>query len=291
VLDHKNRRGHVLAVAGSPGKRGAGRLLAWASLRAGAGLVTLVGPCGDGEIAAPDPVMTASLDTGGDRTPAAIAARMIELARGKQAVAIGPGMDVTDTGRALVHAALTDVNAPLVLDADALNHLAGDAERIAACPAPVVITPHPGEAARLLGCTPAEVERDRLASARALADRTGAVVLLKGARTLVCDGRQARRDITVNPSGNPRLATAGSGDVLTGIIAALLAQGADAAAAARLGAYIHGRAGDRAAAALGPRSVTASDLADHLPSALAELDHPGGADMDPSVDPIGAPAE
>jgi NAD(P)H-hydrate epimerase len=158
--------------------------------------------------------------------------------------------------------------APLVVDADALNHLGTDLAAVAASPAPAVLTPHPGEAARLLGTGAADVERDRVAAVRALAERSGAAVVLKGARTLVCDGGAASGFVTINPTGGPALATAGSGDVLTGLIAALLAQGLAAGDAARLGVYLHGVAGDAAAGALGPAAVTASDLVDQIPGAL-----------------------
>jgi hydroxyethylthiazole kinase-like uncharacterized protein yjeF len=264
-LDHKNRRGHVLVVAGSPGKRGAARLTAWAALRAGAGLCTLAS---DGrEIAAPDPVMTATLDA---EAPDAVD-RLAALAAGKAVVAIGPGMAPGAGGRALVRAALERVEAPLVLDADALNHLAGEAARIAAARAPVVITPHPGEAARLLGSSAGEVEKDRVAAARALAELTRAVVVLKGAGTLVCDGAAGDGFVTINPTGGPALATAGAGDVLTGVVAALVGQGLEPGEAARAAVYLHGLAGDLCAARIGPIGVTASDVLEAVPAACAML--------------------
>jgi len=266
ALDHKNSRGHCLVVAGSPGKRGAGRLTAWAALRAGAGLVTLA--AAGGEILAADPVMTAELDAerGGP-------GRLAELAAGKRALAIGPGMATGAPGRALVDAALAS-DVPLVIDADGLNHLAGDPqglERVAAAPAPAVLTPHPGEAARLLGETAAEVERDRVGAARELARRSGSVVVLKGARTLVCDGIAGDDFVTINATGNPGLATAGSGDVLTGVIAGLCAQGLAPGDAARLGVWVHGLAADLLVPELGQRGMTASDVADAIPWAMSEL--------------------
>ena len=265
LLDHKNRRGHVLVVAGSPGKRGAGRLSAWAALRAGAGLCTLASD-GD-ELAAPDPIMTAALDA---ELPDA-GERLVELARGKAAVAIGPGMAPGAGGRALVRAALARLEVPLVLDADALNHLAGDAALVASARAPVVLTPHPGEAARLLGTSAAEVEADRVAAARALAELTRAVVVLKGAGTLVCDGAVGDGFVTINPTGGPALATAGSGDVLTGVVAALVGQGLEVGEAARAAVYLHGLAGDLAAGRIGPVGVTASDVLESVPAAYSNL--------------------
>jgi len=262
-LDHKNRRGHALIVAGSPGKWGAGRLAALSALRGGAGLVTLAG-AGAGNISVADPVMTADLS--GD--PVVLA----ELARGKRVVALGPGMDTAEPGKRLVDAALADLDVPLVLDADGLNHIGTDLERVASSAPPVVLTPHPGEAARLLGCSSADVEADRVGSIRKLAAATRAVVVLKGARTLVCDGITGDDFVTVNPTGGPALATAGTGDVLTGTITGLIAQGAPPAAAAQLGVWLHGAAGDRAAEALGSRSVTASDVIDQLPPAIQALE-------------------
>ncbi len=263
-LDHKNRRGHALVVAGSPGKRGAARLSGWAGLRAGAGLVTIA--AAGAEIYAADPVMTAHLDAD---APGAVD-RLVELCEGKRAVAIGPGMPTSAGGRALVVGALERLELPLVLDADALNHLGDDLGLIAGSNAAVVLTPHPGEAGRLLGTSAAEVERDRVGAVRALARTSRAVVVLKGARTLVCDGR-AGDFVTVNPSGNPALASAGTGDVLTGVIAGLLAQGLAPVDAARLGVYLHGRSGDLARDEIGERGVTAADVAEMVPRAIRLL--------------------
>jgi ADP-dependent NAD(P)H-hydrate dehydratase / NAD(P)H-hydrate epimerase len=265
LLDHKNRRGHALVVAGAPGKRGAGRLSAMAALRSGAGLATLAWQGRD--LPAPDPVMTAELDAdAGDA-----AERLVALAEGKRAVAIGPGMPTGSGGRALVRAALERLAQPMVLDADALNHLAGELERVAESRAPVVLTPHPGEAARLLGVGAADIERDRVAAVRELADRSRATVVLKGAGTLVCDGEAADGFVTVNPTGGPALATAGSGDVLTGVVAGLLVQGLPAGEAARTAVYLHGLAGEHCQERIGEVGATASDVLDALPHAFARL--------------------
>lgn len=267
LLAHKNRRGHLLALAGSPGKRGAARLLTWAAMRAGAGLATLASTWSDGEPVMPDPVMGARLEA----DDSGAIDRLLMLAQGKQALAMGPGMGRSEGCRALVHAALTEIERPIVLDADALGHLGADLERVAKARGPVVMTPHPGEAARLLGCTPADIQEDRVAAVRRMAALTEAVVVLKGARTLVCDGSDPAQTVTINPSGSAALATAGTGDVLTGIIGALLAQGVPAPGAARLGVYLHGRTGELAADELGLTSATAADLAEHLPAAMNEL--------------------
>ncbi len=258
ALDHKGRRGHVLVVGGAPGMRGAGRLSAAAALRAGAGLVTLACSGAADAIAAPDAVMTRGID--GPLAP---------LLDGKAAIVIGPGLGTAGDAMAHVGEALAS-GLPAVLDADALNLLAAVPASIAGAAGPVVITPHPGEAARLLGRTVPEIERDRLAAARELAARTHAVVVLKGARTIVCDGTLGDDHCALNPTGGPALATGGSGDVLAGVIGALLAQGLAAGDAARAGVYVHGAAGDALGAALG-RGVIASDLPAAIATAIREI--------------------
>ena len=267
-VDHKGRRGHLLVVAGSPGKRGAGRLSATAALRSGAGLCTLAGPAGPaGELVAPDAVMTA---------PLASASELRALAAGKAAIAIGPGMPEGELGRTWVDAVLA-AGLPAVIDATGLTHLAGAStslsmsglRSVAGAAGPVVLTPHPGEAGRLLGTTAAAIEADRLAAVRQLATTARAVVVLKGARTLICDGTLADDFVWINPTGSPALATGGTGDVLTGVIGALLAQGLPAVTAARLGVWVHGRAGEALATRYGARGVVASDLPDAVAGVLA----------------------
>jgi NAD(P)H-hydrate epimerase len=264
---HKGTFGHLLVVAGSEGKTGAALLCAGAGLRTGVGLCTLavppaVRPTLEGRM--PE-VMLAELDAEKPRADALAA--LAALVAGKRALAWGPGMPTTPAAGGLVRAALATLELPVVLDADALNHLAGHTAAVRAAKAPVVLTPHPGEAARLLGVDTAAVQDDRVAAARRLAADTSAVVVLKGARTIVAepDGRA-----TINPTGNPGMGTGGAGDVLTGVIGALLAQGVRAADAARLGVYVHGRAGDLAAAR-GQRGVVAGDISAHLPEAFASL--------------------
>ncbi len=160
---------------------------------------------------------------------------------------------------------------PLLIDADGLNALEGDLEMLARRPAPTVLTPHPGEMGRLLGIATAEVEADRIAAALAAAETSRAVVVLKGRRTLIAS---PEGELFVNATGHPILASGGSGDVLTGLAGALLAQGYDALAAATLAVYLHGHAGELLAAAQGARGGRAGDLVEQLPAAwqaLAEL--------------------
>jgi ADP-dependent NAD(P)H-hydrate dehydratase / NAD(P)H-hydrate epimerase len=255
-MDHKGRRGHVLVVGGGPGKRGAARLAAMAALRAGAGLVTLAAPVDAGdhrELAADDVVMTAAL---------AFVDELTALIAGKAAIACGPGLGRDGRARELVERVLA-AGVPAVLDADALHAIATDPSRVVHAAGPVVLTPHPGEAAALLGVTTAEIEADRLAAARAIAARFRAIVVLKGARTIVCDGTLADDFCAINPTGGPALATGGSGDVLTGTIAALIAQRLAPADAARAAVWLHGRAGEEVGAVLG-RGATAHDVAASL---------------------------
>jgi ADP-dependent NAD(P)H-hydrate dehydratase / NAD(P)H-hydrate epimerase len=265
---HKGTYGHVLVVAGSAGRTGAALLCARAALRAGAGLVTLAVPAAaraavEGRV--PE-VMCAELDYEGSAQDALAA--LLELADGKRAIAIGPGMPTTAEAGVLLRAALTRLEVPLVLDADALNHLAVDRVSARGSRAPLVMTPHPAEAGRLLGIPTTEVQADRVGAARRLAAEIGAVVVLKGARTVTAtsDGFAA-----INPTGNPGMGTGGTGDVLTGVIAALLGQGLDPYVAARVGAYVHGHAGDLAKQRFGEIGLMAGDLADTLPEAFREL--------------------
>jgi NAD(P)H-hydrate epimerase len=156
----------------------------------------------------------------------------------------------------------------MVVDADALTALAGRSGLCRDAPAPRLLTPHPGEAARLLGCGIADVQADRIASARRLAAESGAVVALKGARTVVAapDGQ-----VALNPTGNPGMATGGTGDVLTGIAGGLLAQGVAPTAALRAAVYLHGLAGDLAAGTRGEAGLVAGDVADSLPAAIRQV--------------------
>jgi NAD(P)H-hydrate epimerase len=271
VEAHKGQFGRVLVVGGSRGMIGAACLAAHAALRAGAGLVYLAVPEGMQPVAAAklDEVITLPLPetAGGALSRRALTVLEGHLGRA-DVVALGPGLGTHEETVALVRDLVREVACPLVVDADGLNALAGAVEVLSARQAPTVVTPHPGEMARLLGCGTAEVQADRLAVAEKAATSWNAVVLLKGARTVVAgpDGRTY-----VNPTGNPGMATAGSGDVLTGIIAAFMAQGLPPLEAAAAGAFVHGRAGDLAAAEKGQPSLVAGDITAALPRALLEV--------------------
>jgi NAD(P)H-hydrate epimerase len=213
--------------------------------------------------------MTLALPDGGPSglDPSAAAA-VLRAAAGKQAVALGPGLGAESGTREAIVEAVLGLALPLVLDADGLNALAGAIGRLRERRAPTLLTPHPGELARLLGGSSEEVQRDRLGAARRAAAASGAVVVLKGHQSLVAE---PGGEVWVNPTGNPGMASGGSGDVLTGLLGGLLAQGFEPLAAAQLGVFVHGLAGDRAASELGQRGLRAGDLIAALPGALRAL--------------------
>jgi len=265
---HKGTAGHVLVVAGSRGKSGAAILATRAVARGGAGLVTLATPASINAVCAGAvheamteawPERDGGLGCDPDRLAAAVA--------GKSAVVAGPGLGSARSIRDVVLWLLRYSDAPLVLDADALNALARNPSPLRRARAPVVLTPHPGEMGRLAGLSTAEVQADRVAVARAFATEHGCVLVLKGARTVVASGAF----VWINPTGNPGMASGGMGDALAGLIGALLAQGLQASEAARLGVYLHGLAGDRVARR-GAVGMIASDLIDELPAAMQQCD-------------------
>jgi NAD(P)H-hydrate epimerase len=274
---HKGSFGHVLVVAGSVGKTGAAVLAATAALRTGAGLVTVATPAPALPMVAAGraEVMTEPLPAGGSGGVAREALdRALALAEGRDAVVIGPGLGQEAGAREFVREFVRRCPVALLVDADGLNALApstapGSPGALDALrrPAPTVITPHPGEMARLIGTETGEVQRRRLETARAAALQTGAVVVLKGHRTLVADPQERA---AVNPTGNPGMATGGTGDVLSGMIGALLARH-DPWLASTAGVYLHGLAGDHAAARVGQTALLAGDLLDALPEAIRAI--------------------
>ena len=265
---HKGDFGHLLVIAGSAGKTGAAALCALGGLRGGAGLVTIAVPRSLNSIleGLVMEAMTAPVPETVDQTFAEAAVPgVVGLLDGKRAVALGPGLSLHPETQAFVRALLPQLSCPFVIDADGLNALAGHEALVAASRAPVVLTPHPGEMARLLGCTVAQVEQDRPAAARDAAKRYNAWVVLKGAGSLLAapDGR-----LWINTTGNPGMATGGTGDVLTGLLGGLLAQSVPLPDAAAAAVYLHGLAGDLAAEQMGETGLIASDLLVHLPAAL-----------------------
>jgi len=259
-LGHKGSHGHLLLVAGSPGKLGAAVLSTEAALRTGVGLCTL---------AAPQIALDGSL---GSRCPEAMTVPyslsdgnvldwLLPALVGKTALAVGPGLAPVAAVRSLLQELLVRCQQPLVLDAEALNQLVGDEHLLkerTRLGRMTVLTPHPGEAARLLSTSSAAIQADRVAAARALAEKTGAVVLLKGARTVIVDGSSttgAALPLAVVPTGNAGMGSGGMGDVLTGMIGALLATGWTTFDAACAAAYWHGLAGDLASQGRAPSSI------------------------------------
>jgi NAD(P)H-hydrate epimerase len=273
---HKGHFGHVLVLGGSTGFVGAACLAAQAALRSGAGLVTLGVPQSLLPIVAAK--LTSCMTRGYPELPDgafALGALRPVLADVPQhsVIALGPGIGRRRATAMLVHALLRRVERPLVLDADGLNALEGQADILDLSPAPRVLTPHPGEMARLAGRPTTDVQANRMAVASEFASRHRVVVVLKGAGTIVADGRRT----LANETGNPGMATGGSGDVLTGLVAGLLAQGLAPFEAACLAVRVHGRAGDLAASVLGELSMTADDILDALPDAFLSTA--------PSIDP------
>jgi ADP-dependent NAD(P)H-hydrate dehydratase len=276
---HKGDYGRALLVGGSRGMSGAIALAGMAALRSGAGLVTLAVPRSVQDVvAAIEPsYMTFGLaDDDGhiDRKNAVV---VISLAAGATAVALGPGLGRSDALTDFVARLYTTVVRPMIVDADALVALADQTDALAHPGGPRVLTPHPGEFARLTGQSPDAAgqiagandrHRSQAAAELATRDSTGkTVVVLKGHRTVVADRHRA----SVNQTGNPGMATGGSGDSLTGIITALVCQSLSPWDAARLGVHVHGLAGDLAARQLGQVSLVARDIIDYLPTAFGAL--------------------
>jgi NAD(P)H-hydrate epimerase len=198
----------------------------------------------------------------------AAVARAKELMADKEAVALGPGLGQGEEVTEFVRAVIAASSAPMVIDADGLNAVATDPEMVKARQAPIIVTPHPGEMSRLLKRPTAQVQADRLSAALEFAKSYGVITVLKGAHTVIATP-EGQAFIVL--SGNPGMATAGMGDVLTGVIGSLLGQGYDPGRAAVLGVYLHGRAGDLAAKDLGEVGLIASDLIQRLPRTLSEL--------------------
>jgi len=256
---HKGTNGHLLVIGGAPGKTGAAVLAGRAAFRAGAGLVT-IGARADARAALEEKVielMTTALPEQADR------AAVEDLCEGKRAVVLGPGMGLDELGAAWARAVAQHAPVPTVIDADGLTHIAEDGlASLKGAAAPRILTPHPGEAARLLGQSTAEVQANRYAAADALAEKSGQVVILKGARSIVAGAGELR----VCAEGTPALGVAGTGDVLSGVVGALgmTLLPIDAAIA---GALLHALAGVEAS--VGDRGLIASEVADAVPVVLA----------------------
>jgi NAD(P)H-hydrate epimerase len=269
-VSHKGTYGHLLILGGSVGKTGAAVMAAEAALRTGVGLVTVASAKSAIPMMAPrlpEAMWEPLPETESGALSRKAQSRILELLGDRSALALGPGLGTDDETVALVREIVAASRIPTVVDADGLNALARKPQAFSSGRA-LALTPHPGEAGRLLGSSAKDVESDRLEAVRRLARETKSHVLLKGYRTLVSD---PRGNVQVNLTGNAGMATGGTGDVLTGVLGALLAQGVDIDEALPLGAHLHGLAGDLAAAAVGQASLVATDLVGKLPEALRSL--------------------
>lgn len=268
---HKGTFGRVGILAGSTGLTGAAYLTSVAAQRSGAGLVTLGVPQSIQPIMAAKltEVMTYALPDDGTGYFGQMAGfEAVEFLKDKDVLALGPGMGTNKNVFEFIRYILDRIDISIVIDADGLNNIAGEGDILRDYGHPIVLTPHPGEMARLAGKSIEYVVRHPIECAKDLSQNTGAIVLLKGATSIVanCDG-----EVYINQTGNSGMATGGSGDVLTGIIASFIAQGYDAFTATVLGCFIHGKAGDMAAEDRGEVGLTAHDILDAAPYALKEL--------------------
>jgi NAD(P)H-hydrate epimerase len=269
---YKNHFGHVLILAGSRRMLGAAALSGLAAMRSGAGLVTVGVPQSLNTALhkkLSPVIMTLPLAETPEQTlsPKAWKSLAGQLSR-FDAVAIGPGLSAHPSTRNFILKAIGTIPNPLVIDADALNALSGRLDIFKKTSTPKILTPHPGEMARLLNISKTAIEEDRQGAATLLSQKTQTVVLLKGARTVIV---APDKKCILNSTGNAGMATAGSGDVLTGMIAAFLGQGLNTLEAARWGAYLHGLAGDLAAKKQTRLAMIASDIIDFIPPAIKSL--------------------
>ena len=265
---HKGDYGHLMVIAGSPGKAGAAVMAARGALRTGAGLVSVAAPNALVPVIQSQRVeamCVPSAESIEGTLGIGSADELMKAADAMSAVAIGPGLSTHFETVQVVRELIPRVTSPLVIDADGLNALAGHTDILKRVKAPVILTPHPGEMGRLLGMPAAEVQKDRIGAASGFARTFKVTLILKGAGTVVAvpDGR-----VFINSSGNPGMATGGTGDVLTGMIGGLLAQGLTAEQAACLGVYLHGLAGDLAATEKGEAALIAGDVIEKIPEAM-----------------------
>lgn len=270
---HKGTYGHALVIGGSPGMTGAVRMASFAALRIGAGLVTAAVPVSALPVTASDhmEVMTLPLAETEGATIAPEALPAINNLLGTVSVCtIGPGMSRYPEANAILRFVLEKAGIPLVIDADGINAVQGEAEILKKRQIPIIITPHPGELARLMGKSIEEIQSNRMEIARTFASEYGVCLVLKGNKTIVA---LPSGEVFVNITGNPGMATAGSGDVLSGMIAGLIAQGLKTRDAAITAVYLHGLAGDYAAREKGQRGIVAGDILEAVPYILQQLEN------------------
>lgn len=268
---HKGTYGHLLVLAGSPGKTGAAYMTAMGAMRAGAGLVTLGVPESVHQLmeAKTVEVMTYPLAETDDKGLGECSWKETKaLMKGKAAVIVGPGLGRSVHLIGFVEKLVKESKVPVVIDADGLNALEGKTSVLKKAGCECILTPHPGEMARLLGIGAKHVQADRVGSAKTLSKKTGCTVVLKGAGTIIATPPTPKGSGFVNPTGNPGMATAGTGDVLTGMIGGLIAQGLAPVDASAAAVYIHGLAGDAVAAERGEIGMIATDLLEKVPGLI-----------------------
>lgn len=266
---HKGSFGHMLAICGYIGKTGAACLTAIGGIRAGAGLVTIAVPESIAGFVDARVLESLTFPLKEEDGFIAMDTPTIEKALSeKTAVVIGPGIGVTDNTVEVVSYIVESSKIPVLIDADGINSLAKNLDVLKRKKAPIILTPHPGEMARLISSTPQEVQKNRLEIACDFAKEFGVYVVLKGAGTIISS---PEGKVYFNPTGNPGMASGGMGDVLTGLIGGFLAQGYEPWKASSLGIYIHGRAGDMASEKMGKWGFGAEDLADFIPSVISEI--------------------
>lgn len=269
---HKGSAGHLSVLSGSKGKTGAATLVCEGAGRAGAGLITLFIPASLNPILEVKltEAMTYPIAETSEQTPGRSALpEILAFLEGKQALAMGPGLTTHPETCELVRELLIHAPCPMVLDADALNALADDPDRLKKASHPLILTPHPGEMGRLVNKSSKAVSENRLEIAEAFSREYNVILVLKGHRTVIAapDGRTA-----INSSGNPAMASGGMGDILTGVIGGFLAQGIEPFEAACLGVYVHGAAADRAIRDVAGRGLLASDLLQEIPFVIGRLE-------------------
>lgn len=268
---HKGDYGHVFVIAGSVGMTGAAALCAQAALLSGSGLITLGIPKSLNpilEIKLTE-VMTKPLAETDEQTLSEDAqVEILKFAKDVDCFAIGPGLSRNSSTQNLVKGLITLLSEPIVLDADGINALESETLILKSAKAPIIITPHPGEMARLISSSPNEIVRNKEKVAKDFANKYNVVCVLKGHRTVVAE---PKGKIYINSTGNPGMASGGVGDVLTGMITSFIGQGLRPFHAAKLGVYLHGLAGDLAAKEKGQLSLIASDLLNRLPEAIKML--------------------
>ncbi len=275
---HKGDYGHLLVLAGSVGKTGAAAMACEAALRMGAGLVTLgipksLNPIMEVKLTE---VMTEPLPETAKQTLSLRAFNaIVRLCENKKAVVIGPGMGTFKETQTLVLKLVRALDLPMVLDADGLTALAGGLKSLPSMKRPLILTPHPGEMGRLVGLTPKQVLENRIDLSRSFSQSHRVYLVLKGYRTLIAT---PQGEVFINPTGNPGMASGGTGDVLTGMIGGLICQGIDPLPALKMAVYLHGLAGDRVVLERGEHSLVATDLIHHIPAVLRE-----GFDSQPKV--------